>query len=197
MRERTMQISNCRRERGATLIESLVSLVILAIAVIGMLGVQVRTMMDTNTAAGRTQAMLLIDDLSERIKANPAGYQALSSYEMTETASPPAAACDAAPCSSADLVNYDKTQWLQNFKNSMPGARVATFVSQDNTATTGTRQLGVLIGWTLREKDTAETSSYTKNFFVDKDKVNTGLTDVDPTSGCWIGFICHLAYIEP
>ena len=177
-------------QRGATLIESLVSLIILAIAVIGMLGVQVRTLMDANTAAGRTQAMLLIDDLSERIKANPDGYNALANYEFDYNRTIGSTDCNGAACSATDLAAYDLDRWQENFQATMPSARVQTFISSNNDATTGNRQLGVLIGWTLREKNTDATSDYLKNFIVPAGDVNAGVT-------CWTDFICHLAYIEP
>ncbi len=178
------------QQRGATLIESLVSLIILAIAIIGMLGVQVRTLMDTNTAAGRTQAMLLIDDLSERIKANPGGYAALSRYVFTDARTPSSQDCTGAACDSSALASYDLDRWLENFSATMPGGKVQTFISSDNNPTTGNRQLGVLIGWTLREKNTDTSSDYLKNFIVPATNVNTGVE-------CWDGHICHLAYIEP
>lgn len=186
-----MHPSILQRQRGATLIESLVSLIILAIAIIGMLGVQARTLMDTNTAAGRTQAMLLIDDLSERVKANPGGYAALAGYVFDDARSVGSTDCTSAACNATDLAAYDLDRWQENIQSSMPGARYQTFVSSDNSATTtGNRQLGVLIGWTLRERTTDEASDYLKNFIVPATNVNTGVT-------CWPDHICHLAYIEP
>ncbi len=178
------------RQRGATLIESLVSLVILAIAVIGMLGVQVRTLMDANTAAGRTQAMLLIDDMSERIKANPGGYTALADYVFDYNRTAGSTDCDSTACDATNLAAYDLDQWQQNFESTMPGARVQTFISSNNDATTGNRQLGVLVGWTMREKNTDTASDYLKDIIVPVSNINPGIT-------CWAGFICHLAYIEP
>ena len=177
-------------QRGATLIESLVSLVILAIAIIGMLGVQARTLMDTNTAAGRTQAMLLIDDLSERIKSNPGGYAALANYVFDNTRAAGSTDCASAACDATALASYDLDRWQENLQSTMPGARVQTFISSDNNATTGNRQMGVLIGWTLRERNTDTASDYLSNFIVPALNVNAGVT-------CWPGYICHLAYIEP
>ena len=186
-----LQTQPPHRQRGATLIESLVSLIILAIAIIGMLGVQARTLMDTNTAAGRTQAMLLIDDLSARIKANPGGYAALVGYVFDDTRTAGSTDCTSAACNATDLAAYDLDRWQENIQSSMPGARYHTFVSSDNSAaTTGNRQLGVLIGWTLRERNTDEASDYLQNFIVPTTNVNTGVE-------CWAGHICHLAYIEP
>lgn len=178
-----------RHQRGATLIEAMVSLVILAIAVIGMLGVQVRTLMDTNTTSNRIQAMLLIDDLSERIKANPNGYTSLADYVFSDSRPIGSTDCGSGACDSTQLAAYDLDRWEENFKATMPNAKVQTFISSNNTTATGNRQLGVLIGWMLREKNTDTTSDYLKNF----------MTPVNDNSdvACWPGYICHLAYIEP
>ena len=172
-------------QSGSTLIESLVSLVILAIAVIGMLGVQVRTLMETNTAAGRAQAILLIDDLSERIRANPGGYSVLPDYRFQETTPVSAVDCTATVCDAAMLAQYDVSRWLENFKATVPNGKVSAFVSQDNP-----RQLGVLVGWTIREKDTDVLGDYFKNFDIPTAALNGAMQ-------CWSGYICHLMYIEP
>lgn len=190
MKDNAMPMQFSRRQRGSTLVESMVSLVILAIAVIGMLGVQVRTLMETNTTAGRTQAMLLINDLSGRIKANPGGYLELASYVLTDARTIGSSDCTGTPCNAATLAEYDKDQWQANFQSTLPGAKVATFVSSDNTPTIGNRQLGVLIGWTMREKNSDSASDYLAKFITPTANVNAGIT-------CWPGYICHLAYIEP
>ncbi len=162
----------------------MVSLVILAIAVIGMLGVQVRTLMDTNTAAGRTQAILLINDLAERVRANPGSFDILTDYTFEETQASSGITCTS-NCNKQDLAKYDVDQWLENFKSTMPNGKVSTFVSSDND-----RQLGVLIKWTMREKNSDVISDYTKNFAIPSANVNSGIE-------CEDGFICHLAYIGP
>ena len=177
-------MKNKSNQSGATLIESLVSLVILAIAIIGMLGVQVRTLMDTNTAAARTQAILLINDLSERIRANPGGFDVLNAYEFDETRADTGTNCSTT-CDKENLAKYDVDQWLKNFKSTVPTGKVATFVSEDNP-----RQLGVLIKWTMKEKNTNEASDYLKNFTIPSANVNGDVR-------CEVGFICHLAYIGP
>ena len=59
------------RQRGFSLIESLVAVVVMALGILGILGVQMRTLADTQTGVRRAQAIRLIEDLSERIKLNP------------------------------------------------------------------------------------------------------------------------------
>lgn len=53
-----------RRQRGISLIESLVAIVVMALGILGILGVQMRTLTDTSTTVRRAQAIRLIEDLS-------------------------------------------------------------------------------------------------------------------------------------
>ena len=68
---KTMTNTLHKRQRGITLIESMVALVIAALGILGILGVQMRTLSDTSTAVRRAQAIRLIEDLSERMRVNP------------------------------------------------------------------------------------------------------------------------------
>ena len=72
-----------RRQRGITLIESLVALVISALAILGIVGVQMRTLADTQTAVRRAQAIRLIEDLSERMRVNPNALTQITNFEST------------------------------------------------------------------------------------------------------------------
>jgi len=60
-----------KRQSGVSLIESLVATTILAIGSLGLLTVQIRTLAETQTSVHRAQAVRAIEDLAERIKANP------------------------------------------------------------------------------------------------------------------------------
>ena len=81
------------KQQGITLVESLVAIVVMALGVLGILGVQMRTLADTQTSVRRAQAVRLIEDLSERIRANPGGLSQLASYVMDQPApaAPPTA----------------------------------------------------------------------------------------------------------
>jgi type IV pilus assembly protein PilV len=59
---------------GSTLIEVLVALVVLGIGVIGFSATQLRSVALVNEAYYRTQAILIAQDVIERIKANPRGW---------------------------------------------------------------------------------------------------------------------------
>ena len=60
-----------RKQRGITLLESMIAIVVAALGIFGILGVQMRTLADTQTSMRRAQAIRLIEDMSERMKVNP------------------------------------------------------------------------------------------------------------------------------
>ena len=59
-----------RRERGATLIEVLVTMLIIAFGLLGMAGLQVRTQISELESYQRSQALLLLNDMANRLAAN-------------------------------------------------------------------------------------------------------------------------------
>jgi len=56
--------------RGFTLIEVLISVLILGLGILGVLNLQTRALMDNQDAYLRTQAIFLAYDMSDRIRAN-------------------------------------------------------------------------------------------------------------------------------
>src|SRR5512143_2614229 len=60
------------RERGTSLIEVLVTIVILAIGLLGLAGLQTRLQSSEMEAYQRSQALILLNDMASRIAANRA-----------------------------------------------------------------------------------------------------------------------------
>lgn len=63
-------IRSCKRARGFSLIEILVSLVIIMLGLLGLLGVQMRSHQAEMESYQRSQALLLLSDMVQRINAN-------------------------------------------------------------------------------------------------------------------------------
>ena len=53
-----MQHTLLQPQRGITLLESLVAIVVMALGILGILGVQMRTLSDTQTGVRRAQELL-------------------------------------------------------------------------------------------------------------------------------------------
>jgi len=183
-----------RDQRGITLLESLVAIVILAIAVLGMLGVQLRTLADTQTGVRRAQAVRLIEDFAERIKSNPQGFAQFSTFVGNfDTTTPPAVLCDIAFCAPAQLAQWDVNKWRAAVSETLPMGQAAVFASTEESIAGTQRQLGVIVGWRANEyrrqaDTTVQAADYKKLF-----NVNTLAANVQ----CPADLICHVAHVQP
>ena len=102
---------NGSQQGGFTLIEILVSLIILSVGVMGIAAMQMSTYKQLRTSQNMSTAAMLAGDIADRMRANPAA--ALNnSYNHTKT---PANVrdCAALACTSAQLATYDIAQWQQ------------------------------------------------------------------------------------
>lgn len=187
-----MQITKkIKLQKGITLIESLVAIVVMALGILGILGVQMRTLSDTQTGVRRAQAIRLIEDLSERVQNNP---DALNNFSVYAAASAPAAGdCATAACTPSALAAYELDRWKTNVANTLPSGTSQIYVPQN-----GTRQLGVLVSWRESQynQDGKELSSTDSAAM----KAPFGISDTkaDGTAvTCPANSICHLQYIQP
>lgn len=188
-----MMSGEIHRQRGTTLLESLIALVVLAIAVLGLLAVQLRVLAETQTSVRRAQAVRIIEDIGERAKSNPGGFAQLSAFSTgwDEGAGEPAMSnasgdCSNAPCTPGELAARDIRAWKADLKQKLPSGRGLIFVPADESPT-NRRQLGVMVGWRANEKDIE--SAYAKAVST----TASGGADVK----CPDGLVCHLAYVQP
>lgn len=171
-------------QRGITLIESLVAIVVMALGILGILGIQMRTLSDTQNGVRRAQAIRLIEDLSERMKVNPNSAKNYNSYLLNWGATTSPTDCITNKCKSEDLVKSDLHEWKTSIQNILPLSDASIFITGDETIPGNKRQLGVMISWRENEKD-----SSTSNIF----KVNSATTG---SASCPSDSICHLQYIQ-
>ena len=189
---KTMTKTLHKRQRGITLIESMVALVIAALGILGILGVQMRTLSDTSTTVRRAQAIRLIDDLGERMRTNPNALVNLGSYVSNFATNPAVGSC-ASGCDHAALAAYDLAVWKQAVRNSLPLGQAEIFIppAEAGVAAAQRRQLGVMIAWRENEGDGRKTDD------IDATKVrdNSGTLTDGATLACPADRICHLQYI--
>ena len=95
------------------MLESLIALLVSALGILGVIGVQLRTLSDTQTSVRREQAIRLIEDFSERLKVNPNAMANITSYVSgwTSTSSTTSKNCANVACSASELATYDLAQW--------------------------------------------------------------------------------------
>lgn len=108
------------RTEGFTLIELLVAVVVLAIGLLGMAGLQTTGLSTNQSAYYRTQATNAISDIIDRMRANPDGVDA-GNYDVISTAGtiPDSQSCisQADGCTPLELANYDIREWAKLFND--------------------------------------------------------------------------------
>jgi type IV pilus assembly protein PilV len=101
------------RQRGVTLIEVLVTILILAFGILGLIGMNVKVQATQTDSYQRAQAVLLVQDMANRISVNRA---AAASY-ITST---PLGTGDSQPasCTGKTGVALDQCEWSNELKGS-------------------------------------------------------------------------------
>lgn len=146
------------RQAGATLIEILVSVLVIALGLLTMASVQSNSVKFQKTSEFRAIATLLASDLADRMRANQLGVEAQSYSVPSEsfsdgllTANNEGAkqACGAIvngtidePCNPEPMAAQDLFEWRSRLRASLPNA--AVHVSQYDTAQ---RAVELWIAW--------------------------------------------------
>ena len=120
------------RQSGITMIEVLVAVLILAIGLLGVAGLQSISLKNTTDVFFSQQAMSYSQELINRIMANQEAAGD-GDYADTPPTSAPGTDCSAAVCTSEQMADWDLWQWneaLTNGVGSPPAA--AADVNWDN-----------------------------------------------------------------
>lgn len=175
------------RQRGISLMESLIALVVLALGIMGLAGVQTRILAESRTSNYRAVAIGLIDDLNNRLLLNRiAALSNPTPYALDWTDAATAAQdCVTSQCTGAQLAQSDLNQWRASLAAALPGAAARIFLS-----TTDPRQIGIAIAWNANEGKAADTDSA---------KYNSPFNVTAAANGveCPANAICHFAYVQP
>ncbi len=102
-------MSNRKHSAGFTMLEVLITMVILSIGLLGLAGLQANGLKSNHQAYMRTQATLLAYDMSDRMRANMAGVNAGNYDDISGKAT--ATDCAAIECTPAAMALYDTEQW--------------------------------------------------------------------------------------
>ena len=117
-----------RRQRGTSMIEVLVTIVILAVGLLGLAGLQTRLQMSEMEGYQRAQAMILLEDMAHRLSANRSNAAAY----VTGTANPLGAGMTCPAVADASLKDMDKREWC--------------LALQGAAETSGSSKVGAMIG---------------------------------------------------
>lgn len=90
-------------QRGSSLIEVLVAMLVVAFGMLGLVGLQARTAVTSLEGYQRTQALVLLGDIAQRINLNRANADA---YVAEDIGAVEPGACPAAPAAQRDLCEW-------------------------------------------------------------------------------------------
>jgi len=102
-----------RSQSGFGIVEVMVALVVLAVGMLGIASLYVTTLRDSNTAISRMQAVNLVADMADRIRANRFARDAYTKAGAEKDCSN--------NCSPEDMAANDRYLWEQQIEELLPG----------------------------------------------------------------------------
>ncbi len=151
-----------KSQRGFTLIEVLVSTLVLSVGIMGVAAMQMVSFQTNQSAYARSQAIYLAQDMFDRMRANPAGYQTTTVYNSIDTGeandlpSSPNCVTSTAGCTPQQMAQQDAREWAQHFTNiadagdyrpTLPGGRGVILRTASSNIFTAT------VSWNERDFD--------------------------------------------
>jgi len=123
-----MQNASVRRrsERGYTLVEVMIALVVFSVGLLGIAGLQITSLKANHGSATRTQAVYLAYDIIDRMRANPTAAIDAKAYNI---------AIDATPVGGT-VAGDDLVAWRRNITNALPTGSVSPSGSVEFSAAT-------------------------------------------------------------
>jgi len=102
------------KQRGFTLLEVLIALLVLSIGLLGLAALQTTGLRSNEMASMRTTSTMLAYDISDRMRANPQGTidgdYIIDSDPVTGTI-PDCTSASSTDCTTAELATFDLSQW--------------------------------------------------------------------------------------
>ncbi|MGZ8216463.1 type IV pilus modification protein PilV [Methylomagnum sp.] len=118
---------------GFTLLEVLISVVVLSIGLLGLAGLHMTALRNNQNSYFRSVATQLAYEMADRMRANVTGVSA-GSYDKANGTNDD---CEAAACTSAQMAGYDIMQWRNALTNQLPNTRTADAADRLRTGLPG------------------------------------------------------------
>ena len=116
---------------GFSLIEVMVALFVLAVGMLGISALQIQALQENNDNYWRAQAVILSQDIADRMRANTVGA-AQGSYK---TPGAPGGNCVTGDCTPAQIAGWDLSIWNTAITNAGLPDGGGTIICDDATGT--------------------------------------------------------------
>lgn len=123
MRSKSLSPVTHLKARGFSMIEVLITLVILSIGLLGIAGLQVVGLQSNRSAYYRSQATIIAYDMIDRMRTNVDGVAANHYNDLDSTVLPsPTPTCidTANGCSAESLADNDLQEWVDDHLSLLP-----------------------------------------------------------------------------
>jgi len=174
---------HCRHQGGFSLVEVLISIIVLSFGLLGMVGMQAAALQSNREARLQSSAVVLARELAEMMRGNKEiGISATNPYLGSFSTNPLVAttpsyclnvATTTTPCADPTAIaNAQMTEWLARVDAQLPGARVSVCFDSAPFDGSGLPQWGcnnagagaggivvVKIGWTRGSTDRSRSGS--------------------------------------
>ena len=137
---------NHKRQRGVSLVESMIALLIISIGLLGIAGLQITSIKQNNSALQHSQAVWIGYNIADRIRAN---FGEFDRYAGIDTSTSYTQDCQTSACTAPQMVTSDASEWKVLVENlpagrgiiSSPSAAelvIAVMWDDEGTGATGT-----------------------------------------------------------
>lgn len=151
-------------QRGFTLIEVLITLLILAIGLLGLSGLMIRGRHTANESYQVQQALALANDMAERIRSNEgAAILYITATDLGATPVTVPTDCALVNCDKVARAVYDLRRWNNQLAGAgelMSGSRVGAMLNgRGCVRALGGQSYRVAVAWTAETATTVPTAS--------------------------------------
>ena len=98
-------------QKAFTLLEIMVAMVIFAVGMLGLAGIQALSLENSHSSYSRSQAILLAYDIVDRMKANTTAVNYAVAVGAAAAEPDNDKKCDAFACNADEMASFDKWQW--------------------------------------------------------------------------------------
>ncbi len=109
-----------KKNTGFTLIEVLIAMLVLAVGLLGLAGMQATSLKNNQSAYNRSRATQLAYDLADRMRANVVGKSSYTAILPSSAATQTDCLTVTTTCTVADMAQNDLFEWNSTVNSSLP-----------------------------------------------------------------------------